>query len=243
MSFLGTDIKQAWNATENVQFYASNRQTYDSLYESEKAFITPELIAKSDSILDVGCAAGGFYQIFKSLNPNIHYSGIDISEECVQVAGEKFGSEHFHLYSGSGSFPKLHENAFDVVFCSGVMHLTPNWQNLLEECLFNAKSSVIVDFRFTKSQDYQGKYHFDAQNSIPYSVLNASRFKSLVDTLDIVESVEVFGYASSPNKNTSGLEDEIWMCFLKLSISPGSKKPIWVYSQQAVQRLFEADWN
>ena len=58
---------EGWSANDTVDFFVNHRNTYEDLYKSEKYFLTKELILSMDSILDVGCAAGGFCNICTKL--------------------------------------------------------------------------------------------------------------------------------------------------------------------------------
>ena len=53
-----------WGKKNVINFYANNRDKISDLYDSEKkplSFIKKQI----KSILDYGCAVGGFYKIFR----------------------------------------------------------------------------------------------------------------------------------------------------------------------------------
>ena len=52
-----------WNDFEAQEFFSSERKKKDDLYLGEKFFLTKLLFEKC-SILDIGCAQGGFYKIY-----------------------------------------------------------------------------------------------------------------------------------------------------------------------------------
>ena len=80
-----------WGKKNVVAFYANNRNQLEHLYLSEK--IPLSFIKKKNikSVLDYGCAVGGFYRIFRRyFNKKIHYHGLDTEENVIRAAKNKF---------------------------------------------------------------------------------------------------------------------------------------------------------
>lgn len=75
----------------------------------------PKSKYKSTSILDVGCGTGGFYGYIKSLE--FDYSGVDISQEMVNVCRKKFPGVSFDCQDIIKEPPI---NSFDYVIINGV---------------------------------------------------------------------------------------------------------------------------
>ena len=40
-------------------------------------------------MLDVGCASGGFFNIMRTLEPSIDYTGVDIAEPPIDLASQR----------------------------------------------------------------------------------------------------------------------------------------------------------
>ena len=57
-----------WGKKNVVDFYINNRNKLSDIYPSEKIPLQIIKRDKVNSILDFGCAVGGFYQIFKKLS-------------------------------------------------------------------------------------------------------------------------------------------------------------------------------
>jgi SAM-dependent methyltransferase len=68
-----------------VQFYSSCRSRPEDLYPSERRFL-PWLAHRSASVLDAGCAAGGFSHIWRHYRQDVSYSGVDVSTSLVETA-------------------------------------------------------------------------------------------------------------------------------------------------------------
>lgn len=62
-----------------VAFYAEHRKHPEDLYPSESRFL-PWLARQAHSVVDVGCAAGGFSDVWRHYQPEIRYVGVDLSD-------------------------------------------------------------------------------------------------------------------------------------------------------------------
>ena len=172
-----------WNQDDVVDYFKNNRRSYNQLYDSEKYFINDNLIQQTSSILDVGCASGGFNTIFRKLNNNISYYGVDVSEKNIEYAKYYFkhsNNSNFYLYSGKSLFEieTIKNIKFDLSFCSGLLHLIDNWSNLFTEIIYLSKKYVLIDFRVSlKKNSYSGTFYFDyggnvKKNYTKYYVIN-----------------------------------------------------------------------
>lgn len=212
-----------WNENETLDFYINHRNKYSELYESEKYFITQEFIANIKSVLDVGCSVGGMYNVFREFNKNIIYTGLDVSENAILKAKEiyKNSNINFYFYNGLDDFP-LKKNQYDLVFCSGVMHLIDNYKNILKQMIERSEKYVLVDFRLTTNKSYTGKFYFSFKDEkkkeasfTNYHVLN---FKELIDifkSFHKVLNIDVFGYKGKPSHMSEDIDD-VYMVFFKI---------------------------
>lgn len=165
----------AYSLPFSVDFYKKNRNKVEDVYESEKAFLCP-VLKKSRSVLDVGCAAGGFYNVMKTLEPNISYTGIDISSEMIKVAKQTYPEAIFEVSDGVNL--KYRDNEFDLVFCTGVLVHNPDYQNMVKEMYRVSAKYLIIDLPRLVAEDY------DFDESECYTVLK-NRFPSdLGDDVD-----------------------------------------------------------
>lgn len=71
---------------------AKKLSTFNSPIEIE--FLDFIEYANISSVLDLGCGAGAFYHLLKSVHPNVAYFGYDISESQIRRARSRF-SENF----------------------------------------------------------------------------------------------------------------------------------------------------
>jgi ubiquinone/menaquinone biosynthesis C-methylase UbiE len=216
-----------WSVPNAVHFYAKNRQSVDEVYASEEFFLK-QVIQPNISILDVGCAAGGFYNIFRSIEPSVRYTGVDFSLEMVQEAKRCFPGTAFAASDG-GALP-FRAESFDVVYCSGAIHLSPDWRDILRDCWRVTKNHFVFDVRLVETgrsvEDITASYekiaffnNWDGEAIVPYIVLNVRDFLHEISRL-VPEPVsqQYFGYYRPVSKMAVSPYSEVCMsmcCFSK----------------------------
>ena len=82
-----------WGKGNSLDFYLQNRSDKKDLYKSESALLKKIKKKSLKNILDIGCATGGFYKIFKQLFGSHNYFGLDIESKMIQLAKKRFNSE------------------------------------------------------------------------------------------------------------------------------------------------------
>jgi|ETNvirenome_6_85_1030632.scaffolds.fasta_scaffold00511_19 ubiquinone/menaquinone biosynthesis C-methylase UbiE len=127
-------------------------------------------IKGGQSVLDVGCGFGDFYDFLLSQNINVDYVGADINKNFIKVAKQKNKSVIFHL-SDTSSFSN---DSFDWVVASGVFCFDDENNNLNKltknlSKLYNiSKKAAAVNFLSseTKGNIKEGFRHYKPQNII-----------------------------------------------------------------------------
>lgn len=81
-------------------------------------------LKKGMRVLDLGCGNGRFYEYIQKRE--IDYTGIDHSEEFIQIARSRYPLGHFEV--GDMTDPALLEHAegYDVLFCIAAFHHLPS---------------------------------------------------------------------------------------------------------------------
>ena len=136
-----------WSNHSAIDFYSKNRHEISDLYPSEKVFL-PRVLFPGAKVLDVGCASGGFFNIMRSFEPHIEYTGIDLSDTAVAMATERYPEAKFMVTTGF-RLP-FQDNDFDIVHCTSVFNNEPNYQEMLEEMYRVSNRFVLVDIRLFK---------------------------------------------------------------------------------------------
>ena len=76
-------------------------------------------------LLDAGCGTGAMLQLFHKDLPQANYTGIDLSEKMIEIAGRK-QIENVRFVVGDCEALPFEDNSFDVVTCSMSFHHYPH---------------------------------------------------------------------------------------------------------------------
>lgn len=162
---MATEQEQFWQGEFGEQYRirnTMNEETLDEVYEKQygvsrttmnQAFLPSVNI---DSILEVGCNTGNQLLILQQMGyTNLH--GIELSPSAVEVAKRRLPSAE--IRQGSAFSLPYEDNAFDVVFTSGVLiHLAP-------QDLEKAMREII---RVSKCYIWGFEYYDEQLQEIPY---------------------------------------------------------------------------
>jgi SAM-dependent methyltransferase len=211
--------QKGWSAPDSLEFYRSHRNQTDDLYESEKFFL-PSILQEVNSVLDVGCAAGGFSRIMKSFNPKLRYVGVDITPELIETARQDFPDSEFYVNDGV-SFP-FSPGSFDLVHCTGVLHVNSHYQEMLKAMWEQTNRYLLCDFRLTHTASVLGEIEIRfGENTratvLPYYILNVDELINIIKTLTPVpSSVQAKGYMHNVSNTAKVPLDQVIMAFFLL---------------------------
>ena len=217
----------SWSHENAVSYYSAHRNSVADIYESEKFFLS-RVIRPGFSILDIGCATGGFLNVFKGFEPSVAYAGVDISAEMIRQAQLLHPGIDFRVADGS-HLPFANQQ-FDVVFSSGALHMAPNWREILAEGWRVARKYFLFDVRLKERapsiEDIGISYekiafsgHWDGKTIVPYIIIDAENFIHALDTLSPMPAArQVHGYFHKVSDMTVSPEKEVCMtmcCLVK----------------------------
>jgi SAM-dependent methyltransferase len=217
----------AWASADSLEFYQTHRRRPDELYESERYFL-PDVVRQVQSMLDVGCAAGGFSQIVRELNPAVRYVGVDVIPYFVALAQRDYPGVEFHVSDGL-HFP-FAPGTFDLVHSSGVLHLNSHYREMVQAMWTQTSRYLLIDFRLTRTPTVIGEMdvNFGASASsatrLPYHILNVDELVAFLAALDPAPaSIRAKGYRHtvSPTAHVH-LESAIMAFFL---LEKGDARP------------------
>ena len=191
--------QRLWGAEDSIAFFSSNRQRPEDLYPSEKVFL-PRVVKEAKNVLDVGCACGGFARIMSDYNPSLTYTAIDIVPTMIDEARLQNPTGHYTVAAGH-SLP-FGEQTFDLVHCSGVVHLNSNYELMISEMWRVSAQYLLFDMRLTEGATQTGSFKIDFGSSdraksevLPYHLVNFTEARRIVETLpEAPQQVEVFAY-------------------------------------------------
>ena len=203
---------------ELTEFFLTQRSNPDDLYPSERHFL-PALAAGASSVLDVGCAAGGFIDIWRAFNPDLTYTGVDVSESLIAAARQRHPDAEF-VVADCAAGVSLRDRVADVVAALGWLHWEPRYADALRELWRLTDRALLFDVRLHEAaEDIAGTQEIPGGEA-PYLCLSWPRFAALLADL-APESIRSFGYAGPPAPTVRGIPSEI--CFAAFVLERGGK--------------------
>ena len=189
-----------------LDYYAGYRHQYSDLFESEKVFFD-DFGVRDSSILDVGCARGGMYQIFNERLGPVNYTGIDISPEMIRQAKIDNPGVAFSVYDGV-TLPYAADQ-FDRVLSLGTTVHDPEYTTLIHEGYRVARNVYFFDIRLTDKAptlaDVSRGYVQDGSDApYPYVIASVEDFATCLKNLNPAPSrIRGYGYWGAPNAETT----------------------------------------
>lgn len=199
-----------------VEFYTRHRNCPEDLYPSERRFL-PWLAHQVVSVLDTGCAAGGFRNIWNHYNPNIIYSGVDISASLIEAAKRL----HPRLRFFHGNLPQginLPDRYATVVQALGWLNWEPEYARAIAELWRLTDKFLFLDVRLVGQRDALviGKQklalagEWDGETTTPYVTVSWTSFAPLLLNLRPTRLLG-YGYWGRPAETVTGVSKQV--CF------------------------------
>ena len=220
-----------WSSQSAIDFYYENRHELSDLYPSEKVFL-PRVLFPGAKVLDVGCASGGFFNIMRSFEPHIEYTGIDLSDKAVGLATERYPDARFMVTTGF-RLP-FQDNNFDIVHCTSVFNNEPNYQGMLEEMYRVSNRFVLVDIRLSKDlgKQLQSVYNIQfnsekVEATVPYVVNDADEVVNFILQLKPrPRALYGTGYFHQVAKEAETTPDDVCMAVLLIQKGVRPDEPV-----------------
>jgi len=198
-----------------VEYYGSHRNRADELYPSERRFL-PWLAAGAESIVDVGCGAGGFSAVWRSYNPALRYTGVDISGGLVQAARARHPEHEFIRADCAEGLP-LVDGYADLAVALGWLHWERRPALALSELWRVSRRHLFFDLRLhpgsadicaTQRLALIGEW--DGRTTVPYICASWPRIAELLVGL-APRRILGHGYWGKPADTVIGVDGEL--CF------------------------------
>ena len=148
-------------------------------------------------VLDVGCAAGHYYNGLARIDSDLDYSGVDATIPYIEFAKNYFKDNKRLKFQVGDIFnlPENLTNSFDIVYCCNVILHLPSFQAPIQNLIKASKKHVIIrtlvadnthmsQFLYNDNFDDNGNpSDFIHQNT--YSVSSIERFISSLGDYDV----------------------------------------------------------
>ncbi len=202
-----------WGKKNVVSFYSNNRNKIQHLYDSEKkplSFINKKSVK---TILDYGCAVGGFYLIFKKyLKRKISYLGLDTEQNVINSAKKKFKKNNNvkFLKIKKGKL-NIKSKKYDLTFSTGVLNHNKDYKKIITELLrVSSKYTFIDSPRVHFGKDFIGKLNLSnrfpsditSKNIVNNYTINLKNYLSFLKKIFKKNNISyvVFYYGNLPYK-------------------------------------------
>ncbi|MEI7792881.1 MAG: class I SAM-dependent methyltransferase [Candidatus Berkelbacteria bacterium] len=93
-------------------------------YLPEDIIALKQYVKPKSHVLDLGCGNGRLYELFQ--NDGVSYTGVDVSENLINIAQERYPSAAFQVSDPLKT--TFSDSSFDVVFNLAVFHHIPSTQ-------------------------------------------------------------------------------------------------------------------
>jgi len=205
-----------------VEFYAEHRNQVADLYPSERRFL-PWLAKSSDTILDVGCAAGGFADIWSAFNPDLRYSGIDHSATLIDAARNLHPECTFLVGDCAAGLP-LGDRSSIAVSALGWLFWEPRYREALAELWRLSERFLLIDLRLHFGpEDVVGRQIIMPGENVPYICVSwAGALKTLLSLKP--SRLLGYGYFGTTNPGVSGIAHEVAFATFVLEREPGPSR-------------------
>jgi ubiquinone/menaquinone biosynthesis C-methylase UbiE len=148
-----TTISETYNKMLTDGTNDAERVGWGSVDSQEKRFRVLTEIGNldNDSILDVGCGLGAYFDYVHKMHSNLSYTGIDINLNMIQEAQQRHSDIEFIHTNIVADTHALNDRKFDYVFLSGALNLSADKhhdtiKSIMKEMFTLANKGVAINF-------------------------------------------------------------------------------------------------
>jgi len=213
-----------------VAFYAQHRNRPEDLYPSERRFL-PWLAKQSKSVLDIGCAAGGFSNVWRHYQPGITYTGVDVSASLVDAARQFHPDLQFYQGNCAEGLA-LPDRYSEVVAALGWLHWEPRYRRAIKELWRLTDRFLFFDVRLVAEPDQvvsgkqQVAFHgpWDGTTTTPYVTV---AWDELVQIFLEIQPVTIAGkgYWGKPADTVMDITQPVCFAAFVLEKAPAEGHP------------------
>ena len=212
---------ESWSQPNVVDFFDNHRTTTADVYPSEWFFLKGQL-HKGMSVLDIGCAQGGFAGIIGEELSKFSYTGVDISKVMIAKANAQHPQHTFHHVAENDYSALSGREGYDMTLVLGILHLHETWRETIKVAWKQTKSVLILDLRetFENTVEDKSRSYFtmdingsngDYSEVLPYNVINIGEALKIITSIcSGLEKISHYGYLQSPSDTTVTPIDKIF---------------------------------
>jgi hypothetical protein len=213
-----------------VAFYSQHRNSPEDLYPSERRFL-PWLASLAASVTDVGCAAGGFSNVWRHYHAEISYFGVDVSASLIEVAKRFHPDLKFYQGDCAAGLP-LPDRHSTVVSALGWLHWEPRYQDAIRELWRLTDRYLFFDVRLVGELDRvaNGKQQvaflgtWDGVTTTPYVTVAWPLLAELILELQPIKILG-HGYWGKPADTVMNINQQVCFAAFVLEKASAGKLP------------------
>ncbi len=138
-----------WDKDSNVEmrsYLRAKKELPEMECTKQLVDILSTFYQEGDHILDVGCAAGHYYNGLQRINKNIKYTGVDSTSYYIDQAKEVYKDNNNTTFHNEDIFslPESLSNKFDIVYCCNVILHLPSCKVPINNLLKVSKKTCII---------------------------------------------------------------------------------------------------
>jgi SAM-dependent methyltransferase len=182
------------------------------------------LASEVRTVLDVGCAAGGFSDIWRSYRPGIRYTGVDLSLPLAHASHRLHPDAQFAVADCVAGLP-VHAASADVVQALGWLHWEPRYVEAIRELWRATARYLFFDVRIVEGVDGREARQrlADDGTTVPYLCVGWTPFAAMLRDLGPRAALG-YGYWGRPAATVSGLDEDVYFATFVLE-KPGRDGP------------------
>ena len=156
-SFLYTDSWKNKEVFKN-QLELNQQQLNDQYPVHWNHFIDILLHLKTSNLLDIGCGVGAMSELCSKRLPHVSYTGVDYSEEAINIAQEHWPSHTWYVKDYNQITPDF-VKAYDTIHAGAFLDVLPNGDEVLRLLLgLDVKNVFIGRAKITEKPSYFETY-------------------------------------------------------------------------------------
>lgn len=153
------DLSNAWkNKTIFHKQLELNLKEFSSYPSHWTASVNLISHFQPKTLLDVGCGCGSFYKVCSDSLPKVSYTGMDYSDDAIELAKETWDPDTFFVKDVM-ELTEEDVKPYDLLFMGALLDVRPNGDEVLNHVLsLNAESILISRMKLTEGESFYETY-------------------------------------------------------------------------------------
>ena len=139
------ELKRYQHRSKTDHYIQHGRRKWGDLHASVRHFLAANDL-QGEKVLEIGCAAGGMYEIMTRRYGRVEYTGMDVSRAEIEHARTIYPGAAFVV--GDFLTNRFKTAAFDTVCAFQVVNHQPRYRQFIDEMFRVARKRVIFTARF-----------------------------------------------------------------------------------------------